>query len=471
MFKAGTGRCDVSPHEAMFLVGYPHAPRISTGIADPLYATALCLDDGRTAIISVAVDVLYVTAELTAACRRRIEDATGVGGSNVLISATHTHSGPVTCEVLAWRDDPVVPPPDERYLALLVDGIVAAACEAWRTRAAAELAVAAAQIEGVGCNRLSPEGPRDPQAGLIVVRGQDRRGIIAVQMFYSMHPTVLHEDSTLVSADFPGYARQHIEQRCGGRVIYHTGPCGDQSPRYHVKEQILAEARRLGGLLGTQMCAAIDALCGAACSCSDTGWKACATGFRSDITLAAATGAAQLPCRTFPQPGEAAAHLRAAREHYQRLAHDNAAHGALRTAECQVFGAEELVALAKAQADGTLAAVQREHAQAPVQVLRIGEAYIAALPGECFVEYGLEIKRGGGTAFPGCEGPQAGKPVPRVFVASLANGHLQGYITTPGARGYEADLSLFEPSAGGLLVETALDLIAHLEKARDDSGD
>ncbi len=442
MLKAGTGRCDVSPREAMFLVGYPHVQRISTGIADPLYATALCLDDGRIAIISVSVDVLYVSADFVAQCRRRIAARTRVCVDNVLISATHTHSAPVTCEVLAWRDDSVVPPPDERYLALLADGIVAAACEAVEQAAPAELAVASAAIDGVGSNRLSPDGPRDPQAGLIVVRRLGDKQIAAVQMFYSMHPTVLHEDSTLVSADFPGYARAFIEASCGGRVVYHSGPCGNLSPRYHVKEQTLAEAQRLGSRLGEQAYSAIDAL-------SDAD-------FRRDITLAAATGTAQLPCRTFPAPAEAAAHLDAAREHYQRLVRDGVPRAAVRTAECSVFGAEELLTLAKAQADGTLAAVQRSHAQAPVQVFRIGGAFVAALPGECFVEYSQDIKRRAGG---------------QVFVTSLANGHLQGYITTPEARGYEADLSLFAPTAGTALVETVLTLIANLEHGANDPGD
>ena len=67
------------------------------------------------------------------------------------------------------------------------------------------------------------------------------------------------------------------------------------------------------------------------------------------------------------------------------------------------------------------------------------------LPGELFVEYGLEIKRRA--------------PDGRVFVISLANGELQGYIVTPGASGYESGLSLFAPEAGRLLVDAAVGLV------------
>ena len=47
----------------------------------------------------------------------------------------------------------------------------------------------------------------------------------------------------------------------------------------------------------------------------------------------------------------------------------------------------------------------------------------------------------------------------KLFVAALANGDLQGYITTPDAVGYEADLSMFTPESGALLVEAGLSLM------------
>jgi len=103
--------------------------------------------------------------------------------------------------------------------------------------------------------------------------------------------------------------------------------------------------------------------------------------------------------------------------------------------------------MAKAQATGVLAAIQEDHARAEIQVLRIGDAFLVGLPGELFVEYGLEIKQ---------------RASGRAFVASMANGELQGYITTPDAIGYEANLSMFKPGAGAILVEAALGLIEKL---------
>ncbi|NQU39886.1 MAG: neutral/alkaline non-lysosomal ceramidase N-terminal domain-containing protein [Lentisphaerae bacterium] len=432
--KAGTGQADISPREPMFLWGYPHVERISTDRHDALYATALCLDDGQHCTLSVGVDVLYVDAICVAECRRRIEVRTGVPPSHVLISATHTHSGPVTCDILAMTGDPLVPHPDPAYVEQMIQGIVDAACTAYEARRPAELAVTTAQIDGVGGNRLSPDAVRDPEAGLVVVRQRAAGNILAVQLFYAMHPTVMHEDSTLVSSDFPAFTRLHIQEAYPGvQTIYHNGTCGNLSPRYHVTGQTFAEAERLGRRLGGFIIAAIDALTDA--------------DFRCDVVVGGVSDHAQLPPRTFASVATAAADLEEARDAYGRLKVKGAGHGPVRTAQCVVFGAEEVVTMAEAQESGALEPIQTAHARAEVQLLRVGDLCIVGLPGECFVEYGLEIKQ---------------RASGRAFVTSMANGELQGYITTPDATGYEANLSMFKPEAGAILVDMALNLMQKL---------
>ena len=128
--QAGVARYDISPRKPMFLLGYPHVPRTSTGIHDPLYATALFLSDGKRRILFVAVDVLMLSADVVRRCRLEISRKTGIAGQSILISATHTHSAPVTIELLAFRDDPVVPAIDQEYLDAVCHGIVAAAVSA-----------------------------------------------------------------------------------------------------------------------------------------------------------------------------------------------------------------------------------------------------------------------------------------------------------------------------------------------------
>ena len=431
--RAGVARRDISNRSPLFLVGYPHVARLSTGIHDPLWATALYLEDSGPAVLCLAVDILFIHHRTARLCRAAIAQRTGLSPDRILISATHTHSGPITAAMLSWRDDPTVPAPDPEYMECFQNGIIAAGCAAVAEAGPAELAVSRAHSTGVGGNRLSADGTRDPEVGLLMVRRAADRAPLALQLVYSMHPTVLHEDSRLVSSDFPHYTRQVLESAFPGlHVLYHNGPCGNLSPRYHVQGQTFAEAERLGSLLGRQVQAAVERLAD--------------PDFRTTLPLDAATCRVELPPRQFGSVAAAEAELAVAVADYERLRQEHAAHGPLRTAECTVFGAEERLTLARAQETGATAALQREYNPVEVQVLRIGAACLVGWPGECFVEYALTLK----TA------------LPDTFVVSLANGELQGYIPTPEATGYEARLSFFEPLAGDRLVTATIALVEQL---------
>ncbi len=437
MLKAGAAQFDVSPIRPMFLYGYPHVKRQSTGIHDPLRAAALYLANGSSALLLIAVDMLFVPKSSAARCRDELAARTGVPQSHILISATHTHSGPVTADYLAFRGDPVVPRADPVFMAFFESQIVQAGMSAWENREEAELAIASARIEGVGGNRLSKEGTADREAGILFVRRFATHEPIAINVVYSMHPTVMHEDSTLVSADFPGFAKQRLIEAFPGAIpLYHTGPSGNQSPRYSVSGQTFAEAERLGGLLAAPIIAGIQNL-----KDSD---------FDNNPILASAVGTVTLEPRTFMSLNEARENLSFKVSEYERLKREGAPHGPVRTAECTVFGAEELVVLAAAQENGVLKDWQNRFVQAEVQALRIGAACLACLPGEIFVEYGLEIKQ---------------RAALKTWVISLANGELQGYIVTPEAEkegGYEAQCGFFKASNGVPLVNELVRLIGTL---------
>lgn len=435
--SAGVAVRDISPRQPLFLVGYPHEPRNSTGIHDPLLASALYLYDGTTPLVLVAVDILFVPGESVRICRNAISKATGVPSGNILISAIHTHSGPVTSEVLAWKNDPVVPPPDPNYLEQFHRGIIEAAVAAYANAEPARLAVTRAIAEGVGGNRLDPNGVFDSEVGLVAIRRQRDDRWLALNLIYGMHPTVLHEDSRLVSSDFPHFTRRQIAEAFPDlTTLYHLGPCGNLSPRHHVKAQTFAEAERLGRRLGASVERAL---------CSLTPDDFC-----DELKLAATLREVELVANSFPSVAEAEVSLHQARERHEQLKRSGASRAEVRTAECVIFGCEEALTLAQAQASGELAKWQERYRRAEVQVLRIGDLFLVALPGEQFVEYGLELKQ-----LAPC----------RAFIISLANGELQGYLVTPAAAvagGYEAAFALFRPESGGRMVNTALELMQEL---------
>ncbi len=430
---AGAAAADISPRDSQFLFGYPHVARYSTGIHDPLFSSALYLADEQTQAIVVANDVIFVSREITRRTRSRLEARTGVPASHIMVTATHTHSGPHTVDHLSNQDDAAVPKVDPGYVRLLEDGVVAAGVQAWRNAAPAQVGLAAARASGIGGNRRDPGGPADPQVPVLTVSSGEKP--VACMAVYSMHPTVLHEDSTLVSADFPGMVRRYLQEKVFGEalpVLYHTGPAGNQSVRHVARTNTFAEARRLGEKLGQAIGEAVAGV-----------------GYLPAASLAVAQAFVDLPPRTFPTVEQARRQLDAAVEKLRHLREQGAPQAAVRRAEVDWFGAEETLTLSMAALDGRLEAAVRACLPAEVQVLRVGPWSFVAWPGEIFVEYALAIKA----------------RCPDTFVISLANGELQGYIATEEASragGYEASNALFAPESGQRLIEATVALLDEL---------
>ena len=434
---AGAAAADITPVDSQFLFGYPHVRRYSTGVHDPLMSSALFLSDGETPLMLVANDVIYISRDTARRVRGRIQSQTGVPAAHIMVTATHTHSGPMTVDELSSEADPVVPKTDPRYVARLEDGIVAAAGTAYENARPAKLGLAVASCPGVGTNRHDPAGLADPQVPVLVVRDAGDEAFLAAMLVCSMHPTVLHEDSTLVSGDFPALARQYLQKHVLGPdcpVLHHTGPCGNQSPRHVARANTFAEAERLGGLLGQSVADVLGSI-----------------EYTDHVPLSCASERVELPARIQPPANQARERLEQAVERLAALRRSGADRHAVRIAECDWFGAEESLLLARAAAAGRLEAIVASLTPAEIMLLGIGPWRFAAWPGEVFVEFSLQLK----ARHPNCH------------VISLANGELQGYLTTAEAvrQGwYEAMNALLEsPAAGQALVAGTLRL---LEAAR-----
>ena len=430
---AGAAAADITPIDSQFLFGYPHVHRYSTGVHDPLISSALFLSDGQTPLLFVANDVIYIGRDTTRRVRERIEAQTGVPAGNIVVTATHTHSGPMTVDLLSCEADPAVPKTDPRYVARLEDGIVAAAVKAQQNARPAELGLAVATCSGVGTNRHDPAGPADPQVPVLAVRDAGSEAFVAAMLICSMHPTVLHEDSTLVSGDFPAMARRYLQTHVLGvdcPVLHHTGPCGNQSPRHVARGNTFAEAERLGGLLGQAVADALGSI-----------------QYMSEVPLRCAGERIELPPRIQLPVGAAQERLQKAVERLAALRRSEADRHAVRTAECDWFGAEESLVLARAAAAGRVEQIIASVTPAEIMLLGIGPWFFAAWPGEVFVEFSLAVK----ARHPNCQ------------VISLANGQLEGYLTTAEAveQGwYEAMNALLEsPAAGRALVAGTLRLL------------
>ena len=432
MLKAGAAVIDVTPHKSMFLHGYPHVERYSEGVHDPLYANALILDNGDEQIGLCTVDMLYISAEMTAEVRSKVSQATGIAEKNLMISATHTHSAPLTVGDIFY--DPVVPEADEAYNSYLTDRLAQVYMDAFQRRRDSEIAFTLTDASGIGGNRRNKNEASDPEVPIMVIRDRDSHEISAVSLVYCMHPTVLHEDSKLYSADFPGYTRAYIQEHLGKNiaVLYHTGPAGNQSPRHFIKSNTFEEAERLGTMLGERVTHAIGELLD--------------DDFGDSAALSIRRAKVMLPEKKFMSVSAAREKLDFVKNKLDRMIRDGEAPAEIRTVECDWFGAEENSQLAEMAANGRLKAVYNSVLPAEIDVIGIDKYRFVFMPGEMFVEYSLRIK----------------EKSPHTYAVSLSNGVLYGYIVTEEAEqegGYEASNSIFPAKAGDVMLQEVMKLL------------
>lgn len=433
ILKAGAAQIDISPKDSQFLFGYPHVRRYSTGIHDALLSSALYLSDGRSEVMFIANDVIFVSKSSAAWVRRQINEKTGIKPVCIMITATHTHSGPITLNYLSNEADPVVPKTDKTYVEFMEQQIIKAAVQAYRSAEPAKIGLAIADDTGVGTNRRNPGGPCDHRVPVLMVKNATSGKNIACMVVCSMHPTVLHEDSTLVSGDFPGLSRLYLQQHVLGAacpVLHHTGPCGNQSPRHVTRANTFDEAKRLGEILGKAVEKVLSVI-----------------QYGGSITVGAKQILLEdLPRRQFPSVQDAQLKLHQTVARLKMLRDTKAAPQEIRTAECDWFGAEETLTLAKAAVDGKLLNAYQLCLPAEIQAIQIGAWNFVGWQGEIFIEYALEVKR----------------QIPNTFIISMANGEMQGYIVTGDAAregGYEASNALFDYQAGDIYVQKTLELL------------
>ncbi len=92
VFKAGASFSNVTPNLGEAIVGNTDMPP-ATYIHDQLHAKSLVLDDGTSKLVFVLVDNVSIDREVFDAAKKRIYDETGIPAANILMAATHTHSG------------------------------------------------------------------------------------------------------------------------------------------------------------------------------------------------------------------------------------------------------------------------------------------------------------------------------------------------------------------------------------------
>ncbi len=391
MIKAGFAQKAVTPEPGISLGGYFH-DRVSNKVRDDLYVKAAVIEAGGSRVAIVACDLLWMDKEIVDSARVAIHENLGIPPEAVMISATHTHTGPEVA-------DGEMVPIDPEWVATLAPAIIGAVEEAAGQMFEAQLRPNIGWEDESSFNRLlrmrdgterfcwagdpaqvaDVAGPIDPEVAILGVydREDNLRGLL---VNFALHVDVIGGGSAdFISADWPGELARTVAAVYGEDVVtvFLQGACGDINHCAHHHTEL------------------------------PTG------GAPKAIQLGRTIGAAAINAVEKAEP-----------------THDETLHGMIEVLQIPYYVVEDKLREEVAQlkergpeGDFERFLIERvgswpydgKNADVPVQVLRIGPLAVVGLSGEIFVRWGLTIK--------------AWSPAVYTMVVELANDSF-GYVPT-----------------------------------------
>lgn len=449
--KAGAAAVDITPQEFPLNMPGGFSANMAESAHDPLHARALVLDDGTTQLAMVVVDSLGLAPEVIEEAKSLASEATGIPTERMLISSTHTHSGPPS----NGRGNG----PAAAYRPLLVKGIADSIIQAHGALRPAAVGFAAHPLEEEVFNRRwflqpgkmplnpygqydivkmnpgtnpdvldRPAGPTDPDITILSVQDARRRPL-ALYANYSLH-YVGGQPRGKLSADYFGEFARVMPSRLraddGFVAMMSNGTSGDINnipftvtrPPREPFEQIRIVAQKA----------------------ADTAWLAHRKieQHRSDVRLGMRQREVTLKYRRPTEEQIAAAKKVLAIKDPAEI--------------------EKLPRLAQNYARSTVNAAERTEDTLTVklQAIRIGDLAVCAIPFETFCEIGLELKDR--------------SPFPQTLVVGLANGRY-GYLPTPEQHrlgGYETWLgtNTVQLDTSVILIDNLLEMLAELREVQ-----
>jgi len=199
--------------------------RPSTGVHDDLYARALVLADGETRAAIVCLDLVGLDFALAHDLRAETKRRTGL--EFVLLNCSHTHSAPFT---IPWSLTGAewTAGGGAQWRTHLINAVAEAVRQAATSLRKVIVRAGRSPVQ-IGANRRLPTeagvvmtpNPQGVVVPWVDVLRLDGPGGAPVALLYShaCHPVAVHATSTLVSADFPGYAARTVRQHLGPQVL------------------------------------------------------------------------------------------------------------------------------------------------------------------------------------------------------------------------------------------------------------
>jgi hypothetical protein len=240
-WKAGVVKVKITPEEPIWMAGYGSRVHPSEGTLVDLWAKALAIQDAKgKKVVLVTTDILGFPQKMSNRIRDRIGAKYGLTRAQIILSSSHTHSGPVLQDALAdiypleAKHKEVI----KKYSADLENKVVNLVGEAIRSMVPAQIfsqnGVTRFQVNRrnnaeANISKITDlAGPNDYAVPVLKITNE-AGDIMAVTFGYACHATCL--SLYQFSGDYPGFAQIEVEKLHPGAIaMFFQGAGADQNP-------------------------------------------------------------------------------------------------------------------------------------------------------------------------------------------------------------------------------------------------
>lgn len=253
-FQAGTGVRVITPNPLLPVSGGMGTPRNATEQKGDLYVRALVVESKGTRVAFVGIDNLGWPSALGDRSRQLVK---GIPPENILIGATHTHSGP---DAYGFPDKDGNFSVDVDYLNWCVESVAEAVNQAIENLEPAVLKVGIGEAKGKIAYNYYAEHLYDPRCSVLqVISKKTPAKALATLVNYAVHPEIIGSKRGILSPDLCGPLYQRIEEQTGGMALFLNGALGGMVTADNRREVNLPSERndweecvRIGNLLADQ---------------------------------------------------------------------------------------------------------------------------------------------------------------------------------------------------------------------------
>ena len=217
--QVGAAVRSIAPAKMLPVSGGMGQPKATTERRGDLTARALVLRKGDTTVAIVALDVIGFPSVLGDRVRAKTPR---IPPNNILIASTHTHSAP---DCYGFPDGKGGHTGDLEYMQFAVDRAAEAINAAYDKLEPATIRIATGDAKGkIAYNYYAPDLY---DRRMSVIQATNAQGkTIATLVNYAIHPEVLGNSVGILSPDLIGPLCEKIEKQTGGTAIFMNGAQG-----------------------------------------------------------------------------------------------------------------------------------------------------------------------------------------------------------------------------------------------------